>query len=289
MILWRVIILWLVGVWVGSLYGLVKPSTVLANQQAQIRALFPQPSTGQAEWILVENIAQASAAAVLRDTHGSVKSHSFMLTPGTPWYQISATVSGITLNNDTDSVILSLNGQEVDTSLLYTSSVRDQVWTRLQSGWSWLSLQEFEQRWRSNDWVRQEPEASSSAAATGSAQILASPSAVFAEKSSPNEFVGISFEDTALVHQQIPYPGKKITLVENMSDAPLALKKTPPYFPEPDYEGEMQKYTEWLAWWQKSVWLWTASGVCWLTLGLPRIWKWVQKRRSRRLGWSLLS
>lgn len=289
MIFRRVAFLIFVGMWSFGFHGLFIPGVVLASQQAQIRALFPQPSTGQAEWILVENTGLASASAVLQDTHGSVKLHSFVLVPTTQWYQISATASGIALNNDTDSVTLSIGGQVIDTSLLYTSSIRDQVWTRMQSSWEWLSLSEFEVRWQNNDWSKVDPVASSSATATGSAQITASATPVAFVKPSASGSVLVSPTPSASFVASTPYPGKVISLAGKMSELPTTEKLTPPYFQEPDYEAEMQKYSEWLAWWQKSLWLWVASGACWLTLGFPGIWKLIQKRRSRRLGWSLLS
>jgi hypothetical protein len=171
---------------------------------------------------------------------------------------------------------------------LYTSSIRDQVWTRLQSSWEWLSLSDFLQRWESNDWSHESQAASASATATGSAQTTASVTPTDPVKLSVNGSDPASFAPAATFVVSTPYPGKEIELTGKLPEF-TTTEKAPPYFQEPDYEGEMQKYAEWLAWWQKSLWLWVASGMCWLTLGFPGMWRWLQKRRSRRFGWSLLS
>lgn len=285
---------WKVCVIGGFLWAwlLGMPSVARAAQTPLIRALLPQPSTGQPEWILLQNSTGglATQSAVLKDTHGSVKSYSFVLAADQEWYQLTASVSGITLNNDQDGVTLSVQGALVDSSQPYETSFRDQVWTRLDSGWQWLSLSDFNSRWEELDWsdpVMASPSATPTPVVTVKKTPTPAPSLVQKVVQTPTG--ATSSAQMSVATSPTPYPGKKIILAVTKTEELQSSDPSVPAFQEPDYALELASYRSWLQWWWRATWLWLASFLCWASFGVPWVLQKIRKRSTRRWGWSLLS
>lgn len=122
-----------------------------------IRAIYPNPpGNDDTEWIALENTSDASISAqlyTLADTVGSVRTATF-----SGWFAgrevrlISATSSGIVLNNTGDQVVLKKQGEVVESSPSYQSLTEGLVWTKIDAEWQGLSLSEFMSRLEQKNW-----------------------------------------------------------------------------------------------------------------------------------------
>jgi hypothetical protein len=258
----------------------------------RIRALFPQPSTGKPEWVILERVDTgiATFSAILRDTHGSTKAFSWMWEEDRPWYQLTATQSGIALNNDQDGVTVEVNGIVIDSSPTYTSSERDFVWTRVSTGWQWLALTEFEERRENGNWnIAPTPTPTPVPSPTPAPSVAPSPALQFLRSNEATR-AAATMEKSANAPSS-PYPGKAIVLDSNSVSSRLETTDTatPIPFIEPDYAGEQARYQAWLLWWRRSLGLFLGSAVCWWSVVVSQMVKRMKKRTARRWGWSLLS
>lgn len=267
-----------------------------AGPSFQVRALFPQPDTGQPEWILLEAIRTipATGSAELKDTHGSVKSFKFISQANQDWYWISATVSGIALNNDQDAVELWWNSELQDRSATYSASKRGEIWTKLSGGWVWLSADEFWNRWEDNFWETETgsptvtPPATPSSGNTSSFSGIPSHGVISSPQQGSPFLVSVVSTASSTPAQNVattPYPGKPV----HLSATPLHVSTSPvgpP--PEPDYAAEEQKYGEWLRWWQRGSILFVGSALVWIYFLIPRFISLIAQARARRWKWSLL-
>lgn len=116
-----------------------------------LRAVLPNPTGSDSqEWIDLENVSAATVAAqlvVLADTEGSVTRYQLEvdLQPN-ELRRLTATQSGITLNNSKEQVELWWNGEWQASSPVMTDADEDQVWVQLDGGWTVLNLADYEER-----------------------------------------------------------------------------------------------------------------------------------------------
>jgi len=138
----------------------------VAAQELRIRGVLANPSADEStEWIAVENTTSATVSASLyriRDTMGKVVEYRL---PGLfePFElrTFPRTLSGITLNNDSEGAELLKNETVQQSVPLFSSPENDAVWAEIASGWLYLPVAEWLQRVSASDWqVKSSVEAS---------------------------------------------------------------------------------------------------------------------------------
>lgn len=129
----------------------------VSAQELRIRGVLANPSADEStEWIAVENATSATVSASLyriRDTLGKVVEY---VLPGTfePFElrTFPRTLSGITLNNDSEGGELLQNESVVQSVPVLSSPGNDAVWAEVGSVWRYISLSEWLQRVAERDW-----------------------------------------------------------------------------------------------------------------------------------------
>lgn len=247
--------------------------TVDAQTSVLIRALLPNPTgSDTTEWILIENIGEDTVDAdslVLQDVEGSVKTYTIQQSLLTREFVfVSATQSGIALNNAQDRVELLFQGQKVAESLAYTDAQNDQVWWQSEDGdWQWEDKNLFLERMKTGDFalVAQEKEATVTASPT--------PQGSVPETTAKNKKV----LETPVSAQEPSeeYQGKKHDLLLADTAVPTYLKKSlqdiP--FPEFDFDTETERFVLWKKQaLQGSLGL-IVGGMAWLIVCFPYWWQ----------------
>lgn len=276
---------WIYGAVLVLVFLLVGQSLAWAQSVpiAQIRGVLPQPETGTEEWILVERVGDISAtrSARIRDTHGSIKQYDFFLEPNKQWYWLTASVSGIALNNDQDGLILEVDGVEVS-DISYTTSRRGEVWTSWNKTGSWIPLAEFLQRWETDDWLISSPTPSPSPSPTPNIQPNATPPPSSAATASAPAETRVSPPST-------PYPGRVHALFSTTPTASSPQAEQLLSYQEPDFAAEELAYITWRAWWQRAGLMFLSSAISWGGISLTHMAMRWQKNSRRRWSWPLLS
>lgn len=253
-----------------------------------IRALYPQPETGESEWVLLEvtGAQSSSISAQVRDTHGSTKTSTFSVPKEVDWFWVYATSSGIALNNDQDSIELLYEGQILDQSATYSASQRGKVWAKLNTGWQWLAQQDFWERLEEHNWLIEQTDQETSTATSSS---LVTPSG----QQSSNMMPGVEGNSSVSAVMQasqppvIPYPAKPHQLVA--LDHPVPTKAEQISYDQPDFAAEEDRYTNWLHTWRQGMFFFASASILWITEFLVQILPRVRKRSWRKITWSLLS
>ncbi len=275
------------------------PSQVFAESPLIIRALYPVPPTGEEEWILIQQLdPEASGSAVISDTHGSIKSYSFSYLPQEVWYEIKAGQSKIVLNNDSDSVVLSLPLGSEETSRVYeaSSAHRGMVWAKLDTGWTWITLTDLAERREKNNWALAVdiPE-EAQGEREKNIHTLSFESQVQSEKGDtslvePNS-EDEEHESSVSGNMSSPYPAVEIELRNfDQSSSFLAQnRENQIVLSRPDYAQEIEVFENWRQQWRMSALFFLASFCCWCGLGLSQLLPWILKRQRRKWAWPLLS
>lgn len=260
----------------------------------RIRAILPQPETGEVEWILVQvdSTQNATGAAEVRDTHGSSKLYRFDLVSNQEWYWITATVSGIALNNDQDSVELWWNNTLQDRTATYSASRRGEVWLRLDT-WGWLVPDQFWLRWDENDWDLQpqptaSPTPSSSTNPSPPTNHSGAPQGIRSAGTASSSGIVGSVSSSVPIGEAEKFLGKMVALEASASSRFLEPTAMPDPV-SPDYEAEERAYLEWRRWWQRATLLFVGSGIAWMGLLIPDLVQGLKRMQRRRWRWSLLS
>lgn len=129
----------------------------VSAQELRVRGVLANPSADEStEWIAVENTTSATVSAALykiRDTMGKVVEYdlSGVFEP----FELRIfprTLSGITLNNDSEGAELLKNGSVQQSVPLFSSPGNDAVWAEVGSIWRYISLVEWLERAVARDW-----------------------------------------------------------------------------------------------------------------------------------------
>ncbi len=249
-----------------------------------VRAVFPNPlGSDSNEWILLENSTLntiPSTTLSLQDTIGAVKTYKipFDIQPGSFTF-VSATESGIALNNLEDTVQLVREGQVIDQSFLYSNAQDDQVWWRSESGeWQWESISEFMTRIETKNFTLVSEEEDVASPSSSPSLVVSYNEGDLEKESSMNSL------DTASLNIESPrvtkYLGTSHSLTPHLEETELYKKPSLKDidFPEFDFERE----TALFVWWKKQALIGSLclvfGGSCWVCLCFPYWW---QKYRWR--------
>lgn len=123
----------------------------------QIRAVFPNPvGIDTSEWVAIENTSAATISAglyLLRDTTGSTKTASLSAFRPYEVKTITATQSGITLNNSGESVELLYGSSVIDSTANFIATQEGTVFLKLNESWVEVSLNEYQERLATKNWL----------------------------------------------------------------------------------------------------------------------------------------
>jgi len=126
-------------------------------QELRIRGVMANPSADEStEWIAIENTVNATVSAAfysVRDTMGKVVEYelSGVFQP-LEVRTLPRTVSGITLNNDSEGAEFLKNGVVEQIVPVFSSPGNDAVWAEVSGEWTFLSLSSWLERVASRDW-----------------------------------------------------------------------------------------------------------------------------------------
>lgn len=244
-----------------------------AQTSIRIRALLPNPTgSDTTEWILIENTGEDTVevgSLVLQDVAGSVTTYSIQESLlAKEFLFVSATESGIALNNAQDRVELFFQEQKVAESFAYTDAQNDQVWWQSEDGeWQWEEKHLFLKRVETGDF----------SLASKEAEVTATPTPTLQDSISETTGENKKVLETP-VSVQVPsavYQGKKHALLLTDTVPPPRSKKSLQdiQFPEFDFDKEAERFVSWKQQaLQGSLGL-IVGGVSWLTLCFPYWWQ----------------
>ncbi len=276
---------WLAGLVFFGLAGRVWAA------ELHLRAIYPNPpGNDTGEWLAVENNGTASVAAglaSLRDKFGSTKTYLLPALSAQELKIITASESGITLNNTREAVELLKQNVVIDASPEFVASQEGMVFIQLNEGWREISLAEYLERQLNRNW--------STVAVTEDDDST--------EPDTTTATVSATFTPLPWATLIAPAPDRAAKQVELSSDLPTQASPAPlpyrvphlftgsparaspagelnwPLPPEPDYDAEMQVFLDWKrrALFGSLALVW--GGLCWLLLVIPPppvLWHWLR-------------
>lgn len=125
--------------------------------ELRVRAVLANPSAAEeTEWIALENTSSATVSAQfwsVWDTFGKTVTYTLVeaFQPG-EIRVLPRTKTGITLNNDQEGVELVFAGEIRQTVPTLSNPGNDQVWIALDTGWQYISLEEWHTRQGTRNW-----------------------------------------------------------------------------------------------------------------------------------------
>ncbi len=266
-----------------SMFFLFPFSTEARASSALIRAVYPNPpGSDTAEWILIENASNVLIPAnsiSVQDTEGS--SHTFVLPQDLgvdEFVYLSASESGIALNNATDSVIAKLGSAVIHSTEPYTDAPEGQVWWVSDAGeWSWEESASFLQRVVEGDFlvVSEETEVDAEDAEETVLDVTPPEKDLQREKT-PDQVT----QHTTPEEQQAKrsYAAIAHTLLEQGSGAPAVSVENEVTFPEYDFDQEKKEFVAWKRQALLGSLLMVFGGVVLSVLGVPFWWRFLRWR-----------
>ncbi|MCD8484684.1 hypothetical protein LRY65_04555 [Candidatus Woesebacteria bacterium] len=244
----------------------------------RVRAVFPNPQgSDTTEWILIENNGSqplTSGEITVRDTEGSV--HGFTVAEeiaAGDFLFLPATVSGIALNNSTDTVEIVQNNTVMFTSKPYQDAEEDQVWwVSDENAWQWSPVAEFLVRLDNGDFaVSPSSQEEENTSPTPDLQGLP---AVTPHPASVNEADPESTPDTPLV-TPTPYLGQSPHLEASLAtlSAQQQMPSEPLAFPQFDFSAQEDRFMQWKRQALLGSLLMIFSGGCFLVICVPYFWE----------------
>lgn len=246
-----------------------------------IRAIYPAPADGEFEWVLLENLEDTSISLqglAVSDAVGKVVIASLSGTlAAKTGYFVTASVSGITLNNAGDAVRLWQGSEMVEQSESYLDAPKGKVWYYDGEEWSW--------RTGSRSGTSFVPD---QVLFHGETNAEESTNITFNQERTREEFFS-ALSDEEKDKKSIPeeekenillYKGKFVTPIFWQSIDNSAKNQVRERFgvPEPDWTRENDQAREWLQAGQLAITACLFASICWLSISLPFWWEWWQTK-----------